>query len=105
MTPEEAADIAGVTLQSPEDVIKADPMQLAGLLDYISTGVGIPLISDIADREVFRNINTVGSISAERIFDPNEMIRNGEDCSGFMDKNTLDYIKNKDLYAKRDFDD
>ena len=61
-----------------EDVIKADPMQLAGLLDYISTGVGIPLISDIADREVFRNINTVGSISAERIFDPNEMIRNGE---------------------------
>ncbi|MBQ7070031.1 MAG: nicotinate (nicotinamide) nucleotide adenylyltransferase [Ruminococcus sp.] len=34
-----------------------------------------------------------------------QMIRNGEDCSGFMDKNTLDYIKNKDLYAKRDFDD
>ena len=61
-----------------ENIIKADPMQLAGLLDYISTGTGIPLISDIADREAFRNINTVGSISAERIFDPAEMIRNGE---------------------------
>ncbi len=61
-----------------EDVIKADPMQLAGLLDFIRTGTGIPLISDIADREVFRNINTVGSISAERIFDPAEMLRSGE---------------------------
>ena len=61
-----------------EDIIKADPRQLAGLLDFISTGVGIPLISDIADREVFKELNTVGSISAERIFDPAEMIKNGE---------------------------
>ena len=66
------------TFDFSEDIIKADPMQLAGLLDYIRTGAGIPLISDIADREVFRNINTVGSISAERIFDPGEMIKNGE---------------------------
>ncbi len=64
-----------------ENVIKADPLQLAGLLDFISTGTGIPEATDISDSQLFKNISESGAmerISERSLFDPEDMIRSGE---------------------------
>ncbi|MBQ8435631.1 MAG: hypothetical protein IJX24_06455, partial [Oscillospiraceae bacterium] len=62
-------------------MLKVDPLQLAGLLDFISTGNGIPLASDISDNQMFRNFENTSSVkgvSDGLIFNPEEMLANGE---------------------------
>ena len=64
-----------------ESMLKVDPLQLAGLLDFISTGNGIPLASDISDNQMFRNFENTSSVkgvSDGLIFNPEEMLANGE---------------------------
>lgn len=64
-----------------DSVLKVDPLQLAGLLDYISTGSGIPQAMDISDNTLFKNIdnaNAAEKVSGNIIFDPKEMIESGE---------------------------
>lgn len=64
-----------------ESMIKIDPMQLAGLLDYISTGNDIPQAMDIPDSHMFEKIENLTSVKASAdslTFDPQEMIKNGE---------------------------
>lgn len=64
-----------------ESMLKIDPMQLAGLLDFISTGNGIPQAMDVSDSEMFKNLDTINNVkaSAEKVFfDPQEMLRTGE---------------------------
>lgn len=64
-----------------ESMLKVDPLQLAGLLDFISTGNGIPLASDISDNQMFRNLENTASVkgvSDGLIFNPEEMLANGE---------------------------
>lgn len=64
-----------------ESVLKFDPLQLAGLLDFISTGTTIPDASDVSDSQLFKNIDkttVVDNYSEKMIFDPKEMIRTGE---------------------------
>lgn len=64
-----------------ESVIKADPLQLAGLLDFISTGIGIPEAMDISDSQLFKNVSDNGAmerVSERTLFDPEEMIESGE---------------------------
>ena len=64
-----------------ESMLKIDPMQLAGLLDFISTGSGIPQAMDISDSEMFKNIKTVEAVNnsaGKMIFGPEEMIKSGE---------------------------
>lgn len=64
-----------------ESMIKIDPMQLTGLLDYISTGNDIPQAMDIPDSHMFENIENLTSVKApaDKItFDPEEMIKSGE---------------------------
>lgn len=64
-----------------ESVVKVDPLQLAGLLDFISTGTGIPQAMDVSDNTMFKNIdssNAAEKISGKMIFDPKEMIESGE---------------------------
>lgn len=40
-------------LSYSDNMVKADPFQLAGLLDYIGTGTGIPSVTDISDKQIF----------------------------------------------------
>lgn len=64
-----------------ESVVKVDPLQLAGLLDVISTGMGIPQAMDVSDNVLFKNIdsaNAAEKVSGTIIFDPKEMIETGE---------------------------
>ncbi|MGN0612723.1 MAG: flagellar hook-length control protein FliK, partial [Porcipelethomonas sp.] len=64
-----------------ESVIKADPFQLAGLLDFVSTGMGIPPAADMTGSEMLKNIQNVPAPDAGTgriVFDPEEMIRSGE---------------------------
>lgn len=64
-----------------ESVVKVDPLQLAGLLDVISTGMGIPQAMDVSDNALFKNIdsaNAAEKVSGKIIFDPKEMIETGE---------------------------
>lgn len=64
-----------------ESMLKIDPMQLTGLLDYISTGNDIPQAMDIPDSHMFENIENLTSVKApaDKItFDPEEMIKSGE---------------------------
>lgn len=72
-------------------IVKADPLQLAGLLDYIGTGIGIPSAADILDNEVLVSNKSVNSDSIKNLtgalsstesfknqFDPEQMIKSGE---------------------------
>lgn len=61
-----------------EDILKVDPMQLAGLLDFIGTGTAIPIASDLSDSQIFKNTEPLNIISEKVLFDPDEMIRSGE---------------------------
>lgn len=61
-----------------DNLIKADPFQLAGLLDYISTGYGIPVGSDISDNKIFDDFQQNNYQTENVLFDPEEMIKSGE---------------------------
>ena len=64
-----------------ESILKVDPLQLAGLLDFIGTGNSIPMVSDISANETFKSLEAVGrvDIAAEKsLFNPEEMIKSGE---------------------------
>ncbi len=64
-----------------ESILKIDPMQLAGLLDFISTGNGIPQAMDVSDSQMFKNLDSISNVKAatEKIaFDPQEMLKTGE---------------------------
>ncbi len=64
-----------------ESILKIDPMQLAGLLDFISTGNGIPQAIDVSDSQMFKNLDSISDVksTAEKIaFDPQEMLKTGE---------------------------
>jgi len=61
-----------------ENIVRIDPMQLAGLLDFIRTGNAIPIASDVSDSAVFKTQGTVSGITEKALFDPEELIKSGE---------------------------
>jgi len=67
-----------------DSMLKVDPTQLAGLLNFIGTGNSIPVVSDISDNELFsgieniENISKIQSSSDKLLFNPEEMIKSGE---------------------------
>ena len=63
------------TLDLSDGLVKADPSQLAGLLDFIRTGNEIPLFTAV-NESPDRTADTVSDIKS--VFDPNEMIKSGE---------------------------
>lgn len=75
-------------LSYSDNIIKADPLQLAGLLDYIGTGIGIPSAAEILagnesiDSNVIEGLTDVSnlktSFSGANQFDPEQMLKSGE---------------------------
>ncbi len=64
-----------------DNMLKVDPLQLAGLLDFIGTGNSIPTVSDISGNEVlksFESVNAVNPMADKLLFNPEEMIKSGE---------------------------
>ncbi|MGN1480975.1 flagellar hook-length control protein FliK [Porcipelethomonas sp.] len=65
------------TIDFSDSIIKADPSQLAGLMDFIRTGTDIPLFTQL------NNGNSDSTKSGiiqdiKSLFDPNEMLKSGE---------------------------
>ena len=64
-----------------ESMLKVDPTQLAGLLEFVGTGNSIPNVSDISANEIFKGIENVSDTAKSNgkiTFNPHEMIKSGE---------------------------